>query len=129
MKKLALITVIVLAGCAATRTPTGGLDPRLAGLEEKRQMIAEREKHCIDETQTPSRDEMARIAATPDYYVELRIQRENDERDREVSECRATGDMENAGISEQERKEYELQAQQEHDRAALMMTLTTTKQH
>ena len=40
-----------------------------------------------------------------------------------------TGDYENAEISAHERSEYELQGQQEHDRASLMMILTTSRLH
>ena len=127
MKNLALFAVILLAGCAATNPQTRSLDPKLTGLEEERRTIAEREKQCIDNTLTRSCDEIAHIGATSDASVELLIQRAKNERDYELSECRAKADMENAEISEQERKEYALQAQQEHDRASLMMILTTSR--
>jgi hypothetical protein len=127
MNKFALIAIFVLAGCAATNTQTRGVDPKLTGLEEERRTVAEREKQCIDNTLTRSRDEMAHIAATSDASVELRTQRANNQRDRDLSECRAKAYTENAEISEQERKEYARQAQQEHDRASLMMTLTTSQ--
>lgn len=129
MKQLTIVAIVLLAGCASTSTRTGGSDPRLTQLEEKRRTIADGEKKCVDKTLARSRDEMARIAATPDYYVELRIERENEQRDREVSECHATADQENAEISEQERNEYELRARQERERASLMMILTTSRQH
>ena len=76
MKKLALVAIILLAGCASTNTRTGDSDPRLAQLEEKRRAIAESEKQCIDETLTRSRDEMARIAATPDASVESQTEKD-----------------------------------------------------
>ena len=77
---------------------------------------------------TRSRDEMARIAASsPGASVESQTQKENYERDREISQCRVTANNENAKISEQERKEYELQAQEERDRASLMAILTTSR--
>ena len=129
MKKLLLVAIILLAGCATTNTWTGDSDPRLAQLEEKSRIIAEREKQCIDQTLTRSRDEMASIAATPDASVELRIEKINNERDRELSACRATADSENAEISRQESNEYELQAQQERDRASLMTILTASRMH
>ena len=127
MKKLALVAIFVMAGCAATNTQTPGADPKITSLEEERQIVAEREKQCIDDTLTHSRDEMAHIAATSDASVELLMQRAKNERDRELSECRAKADGENAEISTRERDEYALQAQQERDRASLMMILTTTR--
>jgi hypothetical protein len=127
MKKLALVAIVLLAGCAATRTQTPGADPKITSLEEERRTIAEREQQCIDNTLKHGRDEMANIAATPDASVESLIQRAKNKRDRELSECRAEADGQNAEISERERDEYALQAQQERDRASLMMILTTTR--
>jgi hypothetical protein len=70
---------------------------------------------------------MAGTTATPDAFVELRIQTEDRERDRELLEDRARADQGKAEISVHERSEYERQAQQEHDRGALMMILTTSR--
>ena len=127
MKKLALIAIILLAGCAATNTQAPGADPKITSLEEQRRTIAEREQQCIDNTLKHSRDEMAHLAATSDAAVESPIQRAKNERERELSECRAKADGENAEISARERDEYALEAQQERDRASLMMILTTTR--
>ena len=106
-------------------TGTGGSDPRPTKSEKESWRVAEREKQCIDEALTRSRHELAVDVATPDASADLRI-RENQERDRELSGCRARADKENAKISEHDRNEYELQAQQAHDQAALMMILTTS---
>ena len=127
MNKLVLVAIIVMAGCAATNTQTPGADPKITSLEEERQMVAESEKQCIDETLTHSRDEMAHVAATSDASAELLMQRAKNERDRELSECRAKAYGQNAEISARERDEYALQAQQERDNAALMSILTTTR--
>jgi hypothetical protein len=129
MNKLGFVAIILLAGCASSNIRTSDSDPRLAQFEKKRRAIAESEKQCIDETLSRSRDEMARIVATPDASAESQTQKENYERDREISQCRVTANNENAKISEQERKEYELQAQEERDRASLMATLTTSLHH
>lgn len=129
MKKPALVAFILLAGCAATSTGTGGSDPRRTQSEEKSWIVADREKQCIDKALTRSRDELARIQATPDASAELRRKKEIQERDREVYECRAKADAENAKISAHESTEYHLQARQARDRAALMMTLTTSPPH
>jgi len=127
MKRLALIAIVLLAGCAATKNQTPGVDPKITSLEEERRIIAEREQQCIDNTLTHGRDEMAHIAATSDASVESLIQRAKNERDRELSQCRAEADGQNAEISSRERDEYALEAQQERDRASLMMILTTTR--
>ena len=127
MKKLALVAIILLAGCATSNIRTSDSDPRIAQFEKKRRTIAESEKQCIDETLTRSRDEMARITASPNASVESQTQRESYERDKEISQCRVTANNENAKISEHERREYELQAQEERDRASLMAILTTSR--
>ena len=127
MKKPALVAIVLLAGCAVTNTQTPGADPKITSLEDERRTMAEREQQCIDNTLKHGRDEMAHVAATSDASVESLIQRAKNERDRELSECRAKADGENAEISARERDEYALQAQQERDRASLMMILTTTR--
>jgi hypothetical protein len=129
MKKLAVVSIIVLAGCAATNTQTPGADPKIVSLEEERQIIAAGEKQCIDNALSHSRDEMTPIAATSDASAQSLMQRAKVERNRELSQCRAKADGENAEISERERSEYVLQEQQERDRAALMMTLTASRPH
>jgi hypothetical protein len=126
-KKLGLVAIIMLAACASSNIRTSDSDPRLAQFEQRRQAVAESEKQCIDETMTRSRDEMARIAASPAASVESQMQKERYERDREISQCRVTANSENATISDEERKEYELQAQEERDRASLMSILTTSR--
>jgi hypothetical protein len=127
MRKLATVAIVVLAGCAAMNSQTDGSDPRLAQLEQKSRIIAEREKQCVSKALARSRDELARMTATPAASAGLQTQQHDAERDREISECRATADNENAEISEQERNEYERQAQEERDRASLMAILTTSK--
>lgn len=99
------------------------------GLEEKGRMIAAREQQCADWAQARSRDEMARITATPDASLQSRISKETDERDRELAQCRARAEQEDAELYAPARGDYELQAQQERDRAALMMVLTTSRPH
>ena len=120
MKKLALVAIILLAGCASTNARTGDQDARIAQLEKKSLALAESEKRCIDEAMIRSRDETARIAGTHDASFESQTQREAKERDREISQCRAWADAENSKIAEQERDEYEIQAQQERNRATFM---------
>ena len=70
---------------------------------------------------------MAHMAATSGASAESLMQRAKNERDRELSECRAKADGDNAEISTRERDEYALQAQQERDRASLISILTTSQ--
>ena len=127
MNKFALIAIFVLAGCAAANTQTPGPDPKITSLEEERQLVAQHEKQCIDGTLAHSRDEMTHVAASSGASAESLMQRAQNERDRELSECRAKADGDNAEISERERDEYALQAQQERDRASLISILTTSR--
>jgi len=90
-------------------------------------MVAEREKQCIDDTLTRSRNEMSQLTATPNASVELLTQRADNERDRELSDCRAKAASENAEIATRERDEYALQAKQERDSASLMGILLSTR--
>ncbi len=129
VKKLALVTVILLAGCASSNSWNVDSDPKLAQLEKKRLALDASEKRCIDEAQVRSRDKMAGMAATPDASPESQPQEADRERDREISQCRAWADQENANIAEQERNEYELQAQQESSRAFFMAVITTSGSH
>ena len=127
MNKFALIAIFFLAGCAAANTQTPGPDPKISSLEEERQLVAQHEKQCIDGTVARSRDEMTHVAASSGAPAESLMQRAQNERDRELSECRAKADGDNAQISERERREYALQAQQERERASLISILTTSQ--
>ncbi len=129
VKKLALVAVILMAGCAASNSWDVDSDPKLAQLEKQRLSLDASEKRCIDEAQVRSRDKMAGMASGPDAPVESQPQGADDERDREISQCRAWADQENANIAEQERNEYELQAQQERSRALFMAVITSPPLH
>jgi hypothetical protein len=124
MKHLAWVTVILLTGCAAANTHTGGA--RLTRLEEETRIVAERENQCVGEALMRNRDQMARIAATPGASAEAQVQMENQVLDAELSECRARADRDSAKLTAHERDEYELEAKQERDRATLMTILTTS---
>jgi len=127
MKKLALIAIILIAGCASTNARTSDSDPKLAHLEKKRQALEVSEKQCVDEAMKRSHDEIASITVTPNASLESQTQKINDSRDREVPQCHALADHENAEIAEQERNEYESEAQQERNRAAFIAVLTTSR--
>jgi hypothetical protein len=127
MKTLALAIAVLAAGCAATKPPTPETYAKRVKTQNRSQEISEREQHCINEAIVRSNDQIARIDATPNALTALRTQQAKDDRDREVSRCTANADREKAQLSARERTEYESEAQQEHDRAALMMILTTSR--
>jgi Zn-dependent metalloprotease len=127
MKKLALIAIILIAGCASTNARTSDSDPKLAQLEKKRQALEVSEKQCVDEAMKRSHDGIASITVTPNASLESQTQKINNTRDREISQCHALADHENAEIAEQERNEYESEEQQERSRAAFIAVLTTSR--
>jgi hypothetical protein len=129
IKELALVAIFLLAGCASSNARTVDSDPKLAQLEKKRLALAESEQRCIDETLKRSRDKMDGIALAQDPAAKSQMRQEAGERDREISQCRAWMDQENAEIAEQERNEYELEAEQERNRASFMAIVTASRLH
>jgi len=127
MKKLALIAIMLIAGCASTNAPTSDSDPKLAQLEKKRQALEVSEKQCVDEAMNRSHDEIASITVTPNASLDSQTQKINNTRDREISQCHALADHENAEIAEQERNEYQSEEQQERSRSAFFAVLTTSR--
>ena len=119
-----LVAIVLVAGCAETNTQTGGSEPGIVNVDQKWRMVAAREKQCIDEALARGRDETERIVGIPDPSIALQVEQEADERDREISLCRAAADNEAAEISERERNEYQVEAQQESNRASFMAIVT-----
>jgi membrane-bound lytic murein transglycosylase len=129
MKELALAAIFLMTGCASTNARTGDVDAGIAQLQQKRRAIDESEKKCVDETLQRSDDETAAITATPDASIESQTQKINDARDKEISQCHAWADQEAAQIARQERAEYEIEAQQERNRASFIAVLSTSQFH
>jgi membrane-bound lytic murein transglycosylase len=127
MKKFAFVAIILIAGCASTDARTGDTDSRIAQLKQKRQALAESEKQCVVEATKLSHDKTAGIAVTSEASLESQAEKINDARDREISQCHAWADHENAEIAEQERNEYESEAQQERNRASFIALLATSR--
>lgn len=128
MKEIVLVAIFLMAGCAASNGRTGDVDPHIAQMENKRRALEASEQQCVNEALARSRDAIARVAGTPDASVELQSQKVNDERDRQISECHAWADHENAQIAEQERNEYEHEAQEERNRS-LFLAIVTAPTH
>jgi long-subunit acyl-CoA synthetase (AMP-forming) len=124
MKKLTL-AVMLLAGCVVAPGP----DAKVKELERKSHEIAARAKQCVlaaskhgnDVTKVPPN------GSSSSTGLQARIGK--DQRDREISKCQAAEARENEKLSSRERKEYVRESEQERDRDALMMILTTSGPH
>ena len=125
--RIAVALAVLLAGCTATASPTTTTYARRMNLKSKAEEISEQEQQCVRQAVNRTNDRIALIDATPDALTASRIHQATDDKDREVSECSAEADREKNQLSTRERAEYETEAQQEHDRAALMMILTTLR--
>ena len=126
MKTFALAAAFLLAGCAATGTRTTVTGAPLR-LPNKGEQISEREQQCIRQAVNRANGKIAQIEATPNALTASQTRQAKNDQDREVSECIANADREKALLSASERSEYESEAQRAHDRAALMMILTTSQ--
>ncbi len=124
MKKLAL-AVMLVAGCAATGAP--GPDPKVNDLERQSREIAARARQCVLAANKHSKDATGPNGAAQPSGLSAPSGKE--QRDREISQCEAAQARENEELSSRERKEYQLQADQERDHTALMMILTTSRPH
>lgn len=104
---------------------------RCTNLENESRQIAEHERHCIDATLTRSNDEIAQIASTPvpNGSTALRMQSVLNDRDRQLSKCKAAADREEHELSVCQRAEYENRANAERDRQELMTILTISLSH
>jgi len=129
MQTLALTVAILLAGCATTSSPVTATNARLTNFQNQGEEISEREQQCVSQVVNRTNDQIAQIDATRDGLTASQTHKAKDDRDREVSECRTNAEREKAELSARERAEYEDQAQQAHDRSALMMILTTSRLH
>jgi hypothetical protein len=92
------------------------------------QEISEHERQCIRATVIRSNDQLAKIAATPDFDADTQMSTRmvTNERDRELSECKAKAKREEDELSVRERAEYASRAKDERQRSSLMMILTTS---
>jgi hypothetical protein len=120
------LAVALLAGCAATAVPGG--DAKVRELEQRRGEIAARAKLCILAATKHGSDEM-KPANGSGATSKVNVQIAKDEREREISKCKAAEARENEELLAQERNEYVLQAEQERDRDTLIMILTTSRPH
>ncbi len=125
MTKLALIAMVLLAGCASMSQSARNQQAE----DELTQKIARLEHQCEEKVVRETNSEISRIATEKDALAQLEITHTKTEGDREISACRAEAEREDAKITQQEISAYQNQAQAQRGRAALIATLTTTRIH
>jgi hypothetical protein len=128
MKALA-IAAALLAGCASITVPGPPGSTRLQQIKERSQAIAAQERACRDSVEKRSHDELAQIEAGPDDFTKSRMMTANEQKHRQLSKCSADAQKATNELFSKERAEYESRGQEERDRNALMMILTTSRMH
>lgn len=127
MKILTLAVAVLLAGCATRSSFTTVPDARLIKLQNKSNEISERERLCVKQAVNRTNDQILQIAATPNTFVGLQMQKAKNDRDHEISDCETIADREKARLSARECTEYEEEAQRARDRDSLIGILTTSQ--
>ena len=124
-----VLAAILVLGCSTTKNATDVTYAGCTQLRNESEEIPERERQCIRAALIRSNDQIARIAASPDLdsSTGLQMQLVVNDRDRELSNCKANADYEEAELSACQRADYESRAKDERERSALMMILTTSR--
>ena len=128
MKELA-IAAALLTGCASITVPGPDGSAKLKQIQERSQAIAAQERACKDSVEKRTNDELSRIEALSDDFTESRMTSVNEQKHRQLLKCRADAQNATDELFSKERAEYESRAQEERDRSALMMILTTSRPH
>ncbi len=102
-----------------------GRETNVTQLEKRNQKIAERTRQCKEEVEKRSKDEIARITASPDASTQKRTEVAESERESGLSRCKADADRATDELSSTQRSEYGRRAQEERDRSSLMMIFMT----
>lgn len=126
MKTLAFVAAMLLAGCASTFSSAPA---RNQDVVAQNQEVAQREKQCEEEATRQTNAEVARLATGADNLAELEIKNAIANGRKPVSACKAQAVRENDAIVRRQIAEYNLQAEEQRDRSALMATLTGTRIH
>ena len=122
-----VLAALVVVGCSTANKPADGTYTTCSNLRNESQEISERERQCISAALIRSNDQIARIAASPDLNSNTGLEMQNvvNDRDRELSKCKANADHEEEELSACQRAEYASRLKDERERSALMMILTT----
>jgi hypothetical protein len=116
-RRLASVSLIILAGCAASAGPRNS---RIQELQQVSQRIATREQQCMDAAVNRANDEFSQIVATPDGLSEDRVRAVNAQRSHDFSKCKLEADREKTKLSAREQAEYESQAREESNRGLIL---------
>jgi len=128
MKELA-IAAALLAGCASITVPGTDGSAKLKQIQQRSQAIAAQERACKDSVENRATEQLTQTGASPNDFTESRMMSANEQKHRQLSQCRADAQRATDELFSKGRTEYESQAQEERDRSALMMTLTTSRPH
>ncbi len=128
MKELA-IAAALLAGCASTTVPGPDGSAKLKQIQDRSHAIAAQERACKDSVEKRTNDELSQIEARSDDFTESRMTSANEQKHRQLLKCRADAQNATDELFSKERAEYESRGQEERDRSALMMILTTSRLH
>jgi hypothetical protein len=124
-RRLALLTLLLLAGCTSTRGLPSGQDPRIAYFQRESQKIDGRESRCISEASGSSEHEIASIMASVGASKDDRKQQVGRDRDKSMNACRTNASHEREALSERERDDYRNGVQEQRAHESLMAVLTS----
>jgi hypothetical protein len=127
MKKLTLAALLI-AGCASTNVAASAREAKARELAEKSREITDRARQCVAAVINRGRGEMHEPTGL-DSSTKSKMQIVTADREQEISKCKAAEAREKEELISQERSDYVLEAEQERDRASLMMILTTSRPH
>jgi hypothetical protein len=126
-----VLAALVVVGCSTTNEATARSYASCTQLRNESEEISGREQQCIRAALIRSNDQTAQIAASPGLNSNTGVEMQNivNDRDRELSKCKANADHEEEELSVCQRADYESRAKDERERSALMMILTTSQPH
>ena len=124
MKTLALVVVALLAGCATSnRSETTA---RILSFQDQSEEISKREQQCIKAAVSRSNEQAAWVARPDALAGQVARQADTDE-DHEIAQCKDAARSDQDELAARLRSEYQDEAQQQRDRASLIMILTTSR--
>ena len=126
--RVVLLAALLLVGCSTTNNFTRGSHGKLSRIPNESEQILERERQCTDAALLRSNEQLTRIGATDDSrgQTSLTAQTVANDRDHQLSECKANAEREEEQLSAHERAEYTNRAKDELERESLMTILTTS---